>query len=45
LPARLRLSNPERTTLAEIGKRLGAKHSGKSLALPNPTPSWPGIGN
>ena len=25
LPARLRLSNPERTTLAEIGKRLGRK--------------------
>jgi len=25
LPSRLRLSNPERTTLAEIGKRLGRK--------------------
>ena len=25
LPARLRLSNPERTTVAEIGKRLGRK--------------------
>src|SRR5437764_9880458 len=25
LPARLRLSNPERVTLAEIGKRLGRK--------------------
>ena len=25
LPARLRLSNPERSTLAEIGKRLGRK--------------------
>ena len=25
LPARLRLSNPERITLAEIGKRLGRK--------------------
>jgi hypothetical protein len=28
LPARLRLSNPERCTLAEIGKRLGAQGSG-----------------
>src|SRR5512144_1149673 len=25
LPARLRLSNPERSTLADIGKRLGRK--------------------
>jgi hypothetical protein len=25
LPTRLRLSNPERCTLAEIGKRLGRK--------------------
>src|SRR5215475_9914206 len=25
LPARLRISNPERSTLAEIGKRLGRK--------------------
>ena len=25
LPSRLRLSNPERSTLAEIGKRLGRK--------------------
>jgi len=25
MPARLRLSNPERSTLAEIGKRLGRK--------------------
>jgi putative transposase len=25
LPSRLRLSNPERTTLAEIGKRLGRR--------------------
>ena len=25
LPSRLRLSNPERATLAEIGKRLGRK--------------------
>src|SRR5579864_9582855 len=26
LPSRLRLSDPERSTLAEIGKRLGRKH-------------------
>jgi len=45
LPARLRLSDPERTTLAEIGKRLGPKRSGMSRALPNPTLFWPGIGD
>ena len=27
LPKRLRLTDPQRSTLAEIGKRLGAKHS------------------
>jgi hypothetical protein len=29
LPARLRLSDPERSTLAEIGKRLGRKALGR----------------
>jgi len=43
LPSRLRLSDPERATLAEIGKRLDAKHCERSPASPNPTPSWPGI--
>jgi hypothetical protein len=38
LPARLRLSNPERGTLAEIGKRVGSKavikiHNGMTLTL------------
>ena len=36
---RLRLSDAERSTLAEIGKRLGRKW----LLLPNPKPSSPGI--
>ena len=30
LPGRLRLSNAERSTLAEIGRRLGRKRAGKS---------------
>jgi hypothetical protein len=29
LPRRLRLSDPERMTLAEIGKRMDARHSGR----------------
>jgi hypothetical protein len=29
LPARMRLSDPERSTLAEIGKRLGRHHAGR----------------
>ena len=45
LSARLRLSDPERVTLAEIGNRLGRKRSGMSRALPNPTLFWPGIGD
>jgi len=45
LPARLRLSDPERITLAEIGKRWGGRFCGKSLAWPSRTRSWPGIGN
>ena len=31
LPARLRLSDPERATLAEIGKRVGRRRSGDCL--------------
>src|SRR5690349_3696227 len=31
LPARLRLSDPERSTLAEIGKRLGRKAHSKKM--------------
>ena len=38
LPARLRVSDLERTTLAEIGKRLWPKLP----AWPNPTPFWLG---
>ena len=30
LPKRVRLTDPERSTLAEIGKRLGRKHSCRS---------------
>jgi hypothetical protein len=37
LPSRLRLSDPDRATLAEIGKRLGRK------AMQSPTPFWLGI--
>jgi hypothetical protein len=42
LPARLRLSNPERTTLAEIGKRLGRKALGEvaSVAKPDTVLAW-----
>jgi hypothetical protein len=36
LPARLRLSDPERVTLAEIGKRVGRKTLRKSFGWPNP---------
>ena len=44
LPTKLRLSNPERATLAEIGKRLGRKVLRRSPASPNPTRSSLGIG-
>jgi hypothetical protein len=44
LPARLRLSDPERCTLAEIGRRLGRKALEKVPAWPNQTPSSPGTG-
>jgi hypothetical protein len=38
LPARLRLSDPERCTLAEIGKRLGRKALEKVACVANQTP-------
>ena len=42
LPPRLRLSDPERSTLAEIGKRLGRKDLQliASVALPDTTMAW-----
>ena len=36
LPARLRLSNPERSTLAEIGKRLGRKALARVACVAKP---------
>ena len=36
LPSRLRLSNPERVTLAEIGKRLGRKALRKVACVAKP---------
>jgi hypothetical protein len=41
LPTRLRMWNPERSTLAEIGKRLGRKEQ-RWRVLRNRTPSWEG---
>jgi hypothetical protein len=40
---RLRLSDAERSTLAEVGRRLGRKGWRKWLGLRNPKPSSPGI--
>ena len=42
LPTRLRLSDPERSTLAEIGKRLGRKNLElvASIALPDTILAW-----
>jgi hypothetical protein len=42
LPTRLRLSDPERSTLAEIGKRLGPKalHQVASVAKPDTILRW-----
>jgi len=42
LPTRLRLSNSERSTLAEIGKRLGRKALSEVARTANRTPSWDG---
>src|ERR1700704_5620925 len=36
LPSRLRLSNPERATLAEIGKRLGRRALGEVACIAKP---------
>ena len=44
LPTRLRLSDPERSTLAEMGKRLGRGDWSRWLVSPGPTRSWPGTG-
>src|SRR5579859_3276310 len=43
LPSRLGLNDPDRATLAEIGRRVGAKRFERSPASPSLTPSWPGI--
>jgi len=42
LPSRLRLSDPERSTLAEIGKRLGRRNLQlvASVALPDTILAW-----
>ena len=42
LPSHLRLSDPERSTLAEIGKRLGRKELQQvaSVALPDTIMAW-----
>jgi hypothetical protein len=42
LPSRLRLSDPERSTLAEIGKRVGRKDLQRvaSVALPDTILAW-----
>ena len=44
LPARLRLSDAERSTLAEIAKRLGRRASRRSPAWPSRIPFSPGTG-
>jgi hypothetical protein len=45
LPARLCLSDPERSMLAEIGKRLGRNAWPKSPPWPGLIPFWLGIAN
>jgi hypothetical protein len=45
LPARLCLSDSERSMLAEIGKRLGRKALAQSPPWPSPTPFRLGIPN
>jgi hypothetical protein len=44
LPSRLRLSDPERSTLAEIGKRLGRKALKDVACVASRTQSWRGTG-
>jgi pantothenate kinase type III len=43
LPARVPLTDPQRATLAEIGKQLGVMDSNRQPASPNQTLSWVGI--
>ena len=43
LPTRLRLTDPERSTHAEIGKRLGRKALKRVALWPGPTLFWLGI--
>ena len=43
LPARLRLSDPERCTLAEIGKRVGRKALAQVACVAKRAPFWRGI--
>ena len=45
LPSRLRLSDPERETLAESGNGSGAKLWRMRRVLPGPTPFWAGTGD
>ena len=45
LPSRLRLSNPERETLAEIGKRLGRKALARVACVAKPDTFSRGTGN
>ena len=45
IKTRLRLSDAERITLAEIGHRLGARLLRKWLPWPNQTRFWAGIGS
>jgi hypothetical protein len=44
LPSRLRLSDPERETLAEIGKSLDARLWPRWRLSPNPIRFWRGTG-
>src|SRR5262252_1945699 len=43
LSSRLRLTDPERSTLAEIAKRVGRKAMKDIAQVPRQTPSWAGI--
>jgi putative transposase len=42
LPTRLRLTDPQRCTLAEIGKRLGRRALRQVACMPSRTLSWRG---
>ena len=45
LPARLRLSDAERSTRPRSRNDSAVKPSGRSFAWPSQKPFWPGIGN